>query len=126
MGAIAPDSKLTTEQLPFIPLNASFYPDRPEGHLTMLKLPGDEFVAIELVHDPEGAAVGYKWYDARKLEPAFPFGHGLTYTRFGYAGLTASAGNGTVTARFPLAQAQDAYTLAGSSSAGKVAIVMNE
>ena len=32
----------------------------------------------------------------------------------------------TVTARFPLAQAQDAYTLAGSSSAGKVAIVMSE
>lgn len=31
VGAIAPDSKLTTEQLPFIPLNASFYPDRPEG-----------------------------------------------------------------------------------------------
>ena len=28
------------------------------GHLTMLKLPGDEFVAIELVHDPDGAPVG--------------------------------------------------------------------
>jgi lactoylglutathione lyase len=27
------------------------------GHLTMLKLPGDEFVAIELVHDREGPAV---------------------------------------------------------------------
>lgn len=27
------------------------------GHLTMIKLPGDEFVAIELVHDPNGAAV---------------------------------------------------------------------
>jgi lactoylglutathione lyase len=27
------------------------------GHLTMLKLPGDEFVAIELVHDRNGAAV---------------------------------------------------------------------
>jgi lactoylglutathione lyase len=24
----------------------------PLGHLTMLKLPGDEFVTIELVHDP--------------------------------------------------------------------------
>lgn len=31
VGAIAPDSKLTAEQLPFIPLNAAFYPDRPEG-----------------------------------------------------------------------------------------------
>lgn len=31
VGAIAPDSKLTAEQLPFIPLNAAFYPERPEG-----------------------------------------------------------------------------------------------
>jgi len=29
VGAIAPDSRLTTEQLPFIELNASFYPSRP-------------------------------------------------------------------------------------------------
>ena len=27
-------------------------PETPVGHLTMLKLPGDEFVTIELVHDP--------------------------------------------------------------------------
>ena len=27
-------------------------PDTPVGHLTMLKLPGDEFVTIELVHNP--------------------------------------------------------------------------
>jgi lactoylglutathione lyase len=27
-------------------------PDSPLGHLTMLELPGDEFVAIKLVHDP--------------------------------------------------------------------------
>ena len=26
-------------------------PETPIGHLTMLKLPGDEFVTIELVHD---------------------------------------------------------------------------
>jgi lactoylglutathione lyase len=26
-------------------------PDAPIGHLTMLKLPGDEFVTLELVHD---------------------------------------------------------------------------
>jgi len=32
----------------------------------------------------------------------------------------------TVTAHFPLAQAGDAYDLADSSSAGKVAIVMND
>src|SRR5215472_16280870 len=27
-------------------------PETPLGHLTMLKLPGDEFVTIELVHSP--------------------------------------------------------------------------
>jgi lactoylglutathione lyase len=32
-------------------------PETDLGHLTMLKLPGDEFVAIELVHDPNGTPV---------------------------------------------------------------------
>src|ERR1700727_1509870 len=31
VGAIAPDAQLTSEQLPFIALNAAFYPDRPAG-----------------------------------------------------------------------------------------------
>ena len=48
----------------------------------------------------EGAAVGYKWFDAKRLEPLFPFGHGLTYTSFGYGGLSAAAANGSVVARF--------------------------
>jgi lactoylglutathione lyase len=33
-------------------------PETELGSLTMIKLPGDEFVAIELVHQPEGPAVG--------------------------------------------------------------------
>jgi lactoylglutathione lyase len=34
-------------------------PETAFGHLTMLKLPGDEFVTIELVHDPnQGDASG--------------------------------------------------------------------
>jgi lactoylglutathione lyase len=32
-------------------------PETGIGHLTMLKLPRDPFVTIELVHDPKGAAV---------------------------------------------------------------------
>ncbi len=31
-------------------------PQSPIGHLTMLKLPDDEFVALELVHDPSAGA----------------------------------------------------------------------
>jgi lactoylglutathione lyase len=32
-------------------------PETGFGSLTMLKLPGDEFVTLELVHDPHGGAV---------------------------------------------------------------------
>jgi lactoylglutathione lyase len=32
-------------------------PDTEFGSLTMLKLPGDEFVTVELVHDPRGGPV---------------------------------------------------------------------
>jgi beta-glucosidase len=51
----------------------------------------------------EGAAVGYKWMDRQKLQPLFPFGHGLSYTSFGYGPISASSGaNGSVHARFTL------------------------
>jgi lactoylglutathione lyase len=33
-------------------------PETAFGHLTMLRLPGDEFVTIELVHDPTHGEVG--------------------------------------------------------------------
>ncbi len=35
----------------------------------------------------EGLLVGYRWNDAKAVDPLFPFGHGLGYTRFQYAGL---------------------------------------
>jgi beta-glucosidase len=35
----------------------------------------------------EGLLIGYRHYDKRHVEPRFCFGHGLSYTRFDYAGL---------------------------------------
>lgn len=39
----------------------------------------------------EGAAIGYKWYEAKGFKPLWAFGHGLSYTSFATAGLSAGA-----------------------------------
>jgi beta-glucosidase len=41
----------------------------------------------------EGVLVGYRWYDTKQIEPLYPFGHGLSYTRFDYQKLNVEMSN---------------------------------
>jgi beta-glucosidase len=43
------------------------------------------------VNYTEGLKVGYKWFEAEKKEPLFPFGFGLSYTTYAYSDLKADA-----------------------------------
>ena len=51
-------------------------------------------------YDIEGAAVGYKWFDQKGHAPLFAFGHGLSYSTFGYSDLKTSTTGGALTVSF--------------------------
>ena len=61
------------------------WPKRLEDTPTFLNFPGDGMQ----VNYGEGIFVGYRWYDARKIAPLFPFGHGLSYTDFEITAISA-------------------------------------
>ena len=50
----------------------------------------------------EGVNIGYRWYQSQNITPQFPFGYGLSYTKFSFSNLKVGAfnanGNATVTA----------------------------
>ena len=47
----------------------------------------------------EGAEVGYRWFARQHAQPLYAFGHGLSYTTFGFSDLAADGGD-TITATF--------------------------
>jgi beta-glucosidase len=67
-------------------------------HPSYLDFPGE----AGHVRYGEGIHVGHRGFDARGQEVAYPFGHGLSYTTFGYGDATASIVDGGVEVRVPV------------------------
>ena len=75
----------------------------PSGHLpvtfptSLAQVPAStpaQFPGVNgQVQYSEGVDVGYRWYDAKSLTPLFPFGFGLSYTRFAFTGLRVGSQN---------------------------------
>jgi beta-glucosidase len=68
-----------------------------EMNMTRLQYPG---VGNRSVHGDgaytnytEKLEVGYRWYSARGVRPAFAFGHGLSYSVFGYTDMAVTGRN---------------------------------
>jgi len=55
------------------------------AHVSERTYPGAEKVFYE-----EGIFVGYRHFDSKNVAPLFPFGHGLSYTKFTYKNLNLS------------------------------------
>jgi beta-glucosidase len=60
----------------------------------------------------EGVRFGYKWFDAEGKQPLFPFGYGLSYTKFKYGGLHVDSAAKTVTFTIENAGARDGTEIA--------------
>lgn len=70
---------------------AETFPIRLEDTPAYINFGGDS----DHVRYAEGIFVGYRYYDARKMNVLFPFGHGLSYTEYRYEHLQVDSSNWT-------------------------------
>ncbi len=75
-GDVNPSGKLPTT-----------FPVRLEDNPAFINYPGEN----GKVRYGEGVFVGYRYYEKKQVAPLFPFGHGLSYTKFKYSNLRLSA-----------------------------------
>jgi beta-glucosidase len=62
-----------------------------------VQLPGRRYLTMRY---GDGVLFGYRWYDQHRERPLFPFGAGLSYTRFAYSGLRVATLPDRVLVRF--------------------------
>jgi beta-glucosidase len=105
LGRANPGGKLPVT----FPARLEDAPARAAGHPERLSKPAAPGSAATAegpaVTFSEGLAVGYRWYDQQNIEPLFPFGYGLSYTRFEYADLRISRAGGGFDVGFTLRNA---------------------
>jgi len=64
-------------------LPMTFPGDPSQGAMqTAEQFPGVNIDGVPTVTYSEKLEIGYRWYDAHEVTPAFPFGYGLSYTDF--------------------------------------------
>jgi beta-glucosidase len=51
----------------------------------------------------EGVFLGYRWFDAKGIEPLFPFGAGMSYTTFDFSNLKIDSGGGKLSVTLTVA-----------------------
>lgn len=68
---------------------AETFPIRLEDNPSYLFYFGEK----DVVEYREGIFVGYRYYDKKKMNVLFPFGHGLSYTTFAYSNMKVSTKN---------------------------------
>lgn len=61
------------------PLSGSAFMEQVSPNM----FPGTINSGVPTVIYEEKLNIGYRWYNAKNITPAFPFGHGLSYTTFG-------------------------------------------
>lgn len=64
------------------------FPKRWEDSSAYGRYPEDADNSEQVTYS-EGIYVGYRHFDTAQVEPLFPFGHGLSYTKFAYSNLVA-------------------------------------
>ncbi|MGH3206591.1 MAG: glycoside hydrolase family 3 C-terminal domain-containing protein [Trebonia sp.] len=82
---------------------AETIPLRIQDHPSYLDFPGEH----GHVRYGEGLFVGYRGFDARDQEVAYPFGFGLSYTTFGYGQATATVSAAGIEVRVPVTNTGD-------------------